>query len=441
MSEKELKMSAFDIFGQVAETIEDAQKKSANESIGRKIEMLRMNKEGRYSVRILPLAPVKDTENNWTLPRKGYEYPVRELLLKIVTGQDKNGKDKVSFVNVRHLKNVYPEVEGDLIDTFVQIACEKYANDEALCKTILSNSFSGGLKYDSKRYMYVLNMDKRDEGIKMFSLSYPQYLEVEERKLNLWNQELQSDPASLCPISSPADGYPIEITRKKEGGKTSYIFDIARRKAPLEESELNALLELPRLPETLYRYTNFHLEATLAYLKQYEEQKDIDVLSDPRIGEIVEKIKLMFPAGDESHFTFNSKDDEGELSGTPKVTIDDLWDTYNRISDAGISDASADGQNLRNAIVDYINDNDLDVAYSRRATNEDLLNLIEDALAAKSKDKSVPKSTPIQESENKEDESEPATPSATRFIERNDDTNEPAVRLDRRADRPQRRRR
>lgn len=448
MSEKDYKeVSAIDLFSAHSETLEDAQKKNASESSGRRLEMFRMNKEGKYKVRILPLAPVQNDKGEYELPRKGYEYPAKELLLKIQTGTTKDGKPQVTYVNIRHLKNIFPALEGaDLIDLFVQIACEKYADDEELCKSIRSNSFSGGLRYDTKRYMYVLNQDKREDGIRMLVLSYAQYKELEERKLDLWKELREDDPNAFCPISSVLNAYPVEITRKKENGKTSYVFNInTRREAPLSEEELQKLLELPRLPEQLYRYTRYHLEATLFFLKQYEEKKDIDVLSDERITDLVEKIKMVLPSDDTSHFNPNSsKDSSEDGTSSAKMTFDQLCDTYDAIVNAGQDDKSEDGLNLRTAMLEFISDNDLDVAISRRMTNADILDGIEDAL--KKNSESGKSSVPAPRHDDDDDEGEPSDPDDVDPEEAepsdpSDDTAEPAARTDRRANRPARRRR
>lgn len=449
MSKKELKeVSVIDLFNAHSETLEDAQKKNASESSGRRLEMFRMDKEGKYKVRILPLAPIPNDNGEYELPRKGYEYPAKELLLKIQTGTTKDGKPQITYVNVRHLKNIFPALEGaDLIDLFVQIACEKYSDDEKLCKAIRDNSFSGGLRYDTKRYMYVLNMDKREDGIRMLALSYAQYKELEERKLDLWKELREDDPKAFCPISSVENAYPVEITRKKENGKTSYVFNInTRREAPLSEEELQKLLDLPRLPEQLYRYTRYHLEATLYFLKQYEEKKDIDVLSDERITDLVEKIKILLPSDDTSHFNPNNSKGSSEDGATgSKMTFDQLCDTYDAIVNAGQDDKSEDGLNLRTAMMEFISDNDLDVSVSRRMTNADILDEIEDAL--KNNAENGKKPAPASENDSEEDderesadpddvdpeEAEPSDPS--------DDTAEPAARTDRRANRPARRRR
>lgn len=460
MSDKDLKkMSPFDIFRATSETIEEAQKKRAEESTGNRIEMFRLKKGGKSKIRILPLAPIKGEDGEYTLPRKGYEYPVKELLLCIKNQTAGTNKPKPQYVNIRHLSHIFPQLQGeDLIDLFSKIACEKYADDEKLCKAIRSNSFSGGIKYDRRRYMYVLNLDEREKGIYLFSLSFSQYKELEDRKIDLWQELLADDENAECPISSITEAYPVEITSKDENGKVSYAININSRKSvPLTEDELNKLLSFTRLPEQLYRYTRFHLEATLAFLKQYEEDKDIDVLSDPRITDLVDRIKLLLPATDQSHFNPNGKSDSSDDSESSKNTIDSLWDTFDKLADAGKNDKSEEGQNLRNAIIEFINDNELDVAFGRRVTNEELLNRIEDAL--KDADE-APATKPEPADEDPEDDDpadedgdnadndpepeedpEDEEPAEPRRPAHNDDTNEPAVRTERRAARPARRRR
>lgn len=440
MSDNELsRLSAIDVFNAHSETLEDAQKKKASENGPRMTDVFRMDKEGKYKIRILPLAPIKGEDGNYTLPRKGYEYPIKELLLKIVVGKTKEGKDKINYVLAPHLKYIFPQLKTDLIDLFVSVACEKYADDKVLCELIKSNSFSGGLRYDSKRYMYILNLDKRDEGVKMFALSYSQYSkELEARKLDLWKELREEDENTMCPISSVQDAYPVEITRSKEDGKTDYKFNInVRKKAPLTENELQTLLELPRLPEVIYRYSRRQLEATIEFLNQYEEKRDIDVLSDPRLQDFIEQVNMLIPADDQSHF--KPKDDSEEGSGDePKNTIDDLWATFDHLAENGLKDTSEEGQNLRNAIVTFIDEHDLDVTYSRRASNEDLLNLIQEALDNRSTKQNDKEEDPEPEQEPEDDDNEPVDQPSEPV--RNDDTNEPAARMARRANKPTRRR-
>lgn len=464
MSEETKMMSALDIFAQTQETFDDAKKKS-NEESGNKVKYFRISNDGDYSVRILPLAPVIDADGN-VLPmeRKGYEYPVKELVLKI-----KGDNNKTSFANVCNAKYAFPQLKADLIDTYVSKALEMYADDEKLCKKVKETSFQGGLKWDSKRCMYILDLEKRNDGLQVLQLSFPQYKEVEERKLKLW-QKLNKKGNVPCPISSIKDAYPLSITRSTEKKKTSYSFNISVEdgKDELTEDELTMLLDAPRLPEVLYTYKRFHLEATIAYLNQYDEETGMEVMATQEIKDCIDQIKLLLPADDQSHFNANgSNNSDGSSNG--KMTIDSLWDLYDKICDEDLDDKSEEGQELRTSIKEFIEDNELDVKITRKKSNEDLLKEIDEALgedagssdeedeavdeeeesaANDEEEEEAPANEPSdeEESEDEEEEEEPATPShrATRR-ERNDDTSEPAAeapaRTSRRTSRPHRPRR
>ena len=304
--EKELKMSALDIFASTQETLEEAKKKSSEESRSR-ATYLRFKNDGTYAIRILPLAPVVDAEGK-VLPmeRKGYEYPLRSLMLKIVEPQtDAKSKPKITYVTVCNAKHAFKDkIQADLIDTYVNRVCEVHADDVALCKKMREGSFSGGLRWDSKRCMYVLDLDNPGEGIKILQLSYSQYKDLEERKLNVWNKLNKGGKNVPCPISSISNAYPTEITRKTENNKASYSFNIdtLSDQHQLDEDACQKLLDMPRLPEVLYRYTRFHLEATIEYLAQIDEKYDIDILHDDAVQNCIEQIKLLLPADDQSHF-------------------------------------------------------------------------------------------------------------------------------------------
>lgn len=469
MSEETKMMSALDIFAQTQETFDDAKKKS-NEESGNKVKYFRISNDGDFSVRILPLAPVIDADGN-VLPmeRKGYEYPVKELVLKIKTGlKDKDGKDKFAFVNICNAKYVFPQLEKDLIDTYVSKALEMYSDDEKLCKKVKETSFQGGLRWDSKRCMYILDLDKRNDGLQVLQLSFSQYKEVEERKLKLW-QKLNKKGNVPCPISSIKDAYPLGITRSTEKKKTSYSFNISVEdgKDELTEDELTMLLDAPRLPEVLYTYKRFHLEATIAYLNQYDEESGMEVMKSQEIRDCIDRIKLLLPADDQSHFNANSNN--GDASSDGKTTIDSLWDLYDKLCDEDLDDKSEEGQELRTSIKEFIEENELDVKITRKKSNEDLLNEIDEILGQDGgssneeeepeeeaeeepainddEEEATPTDGPSNEEESEEEaEEEPATPSNHRARrERNDDTNEPAAeapaRQGRRVARPHRPRR
>lgn len=441
-TKQDIAMSALDIFKIHQETFEDAKKKSSSEN-SKRASYLRFSKDGTYTIRILPLAPVVDADGNVTLPRKGYEYPTKELLLKIEDPKkDAKGKTKTHYVSVCNVKYAFPNVPADLIDTYVATVCDLYADDKALCDKIKSGGFNGGLKYDSKRCMYVYDMDKRSDGMQILQISYAQYKELEERKLGLWAKLLSKNSSAPCPISSIDAAYAVEIIRKTDK-KTEYSvnIDTVSDIDILTESEMQALLDAPRLPEVLYRYTRFHLEATIAFLKQMDDKFDIDVMSQPAIQDCIDAIKLALPAEDQSHFTLGG-DDTAKNANTTSA-LDALWNEWEAIDGAGEDDKSDQGRALRVSIKEYIEDNELDIAITRTKTNYDLLNEIESVMSnsnpqpeTKEEDDSA---KPVQEEdEDIENDAPAADPTPQR--QRNDDTNEPAVRPERRSSHPQRRR-
>lgn len=456
-------MSVFDVFSQGQLTLDEAKKKNQEES-STKAQYLRLSKDGIYNVRVLPLAPVIDADGNpLPMERKGYEYPSKEYLCKIKTGKvDKKNKEVFQYVNVCNAKLAYPKLPNDLIDLYVDTVCAKYADDAKLCETIRSSSFNGGLKYDKKRCMYVLDMDKRGSGMQILQLSFAQYKELENRKLKLWSK-LSKKGSVPCPISSPMNAYPIEIERKNENGKTSYEYNIDQASGidELSETELQALLDAPRLPDVLYKYTRYHLEATIVFLNQMDERFGIKVMKEEVIKDCIDQIKMALPSDDQSHFTLK----EGDKKGTGAATLDDLFAILDSLDAAGKTDRSEEGADLRGQIREFIDTNNLSVKVSRSKSNLDLLNEIQDLMADESgepeldeeEDDESPKSqrsssasVDDEEEEDEDDDSAPSTPYDEDEDEeeedenprrsRNDDTNEPAARPARRVARPARRR-
>ena len=454
---EEMIKSPLDLFVGVQETYEEALKKSTEESSSfAKTKHFRMDSVGTYSVRILPLAPTQQPDGTYALDRKGYEYPTKTQLLRLVNPAPKSKKDQNFFVTVTQAK--YVGLSVDLIDTYLEVAQEKYGDDEKLIKKINGSGFEGGLKWNSQRAMYVIDNENKKEGIQLLTLSYSQYKDLEERKLDIWKKLCKKNLKTPCPISSIQGAYPVEITRKEENKKTSYSFsiDTLSDTIALTEDEVQALLDTPRLPEVLYRYSRFHLEATIEFLKQYDEKNEIDIMGSKKIAEAIEKIKMELPADDKSHFSFDKKErkGEGDSEESGEVTLDSLWNRWEDLNDKGIGDKSEEGQNLRDDIRAFIDDNDLRVRVTRGKSNQECLEEIEDALeAAKSApqnedEEEAPAEVPVNDgdaeeakSENEgksEDDDDEAAETPARG-EHNDDTNEPAVGS-RRTARPARRR-
>lgn len=116
--------------------------------------------------------------------------------------------------------------------------------------------------------MYVIDLDNTGDGIQILQLSYSQYKDLEERKLNLWAKLNKNGKNVPCPISSIDSAYPVEITRKSENNKPAYSFNIdtVSDKDVLDEETLAQLIDMPRLPEQIYRYTRYHWKPLLLIL-------------------------------------------------------------------------------------------------------------------------------------------------------------------------------
>lgn len=453
---EEMIKNPYALFAENQETYEEAVKKSTDESQSfQRTKHFRMDSAGTYTVRILPLAPAEQPDGSYKLERKGYEYPVKTQVLKLDNPRPTGKKDKQFFVNICH--SSYAGLSVDLIDTYLQVAENKYGSDEKLMKKIKGSGFDGGLKWNSQRAMYILDLDNREEGIHLLILSYSQYKDLEDRKLAIWKKLLEKNPKCLCPISSLEDAFPVEITRKEENKKTTYTFNIDTISGaePLSEEEVSSLLETQRIPAAIYRYSRFHMEATIEFLKQYDAKMEMDVMSSKEITEAIEKIKMELHPDDKSHFSFNEKErNSGDNEEPSDNELDSLWNLWEKLNERGIGDKSEEGQDLRDAIREYIDANELNVRVTRGKTNEDLLNDIEDALEVakdgsnneddNTQNDTKPEDTSLEPEPEEEPEPTPApTHTVRRRGEHNDDTNEPAANpvRERRAARPERRRR
>lgn len=425
-NEDMVKFSALDFFTTTQETLEDAKRKKAAES-ATKTAFLRMTKDGTYSVRVLPLAPEIGPDGApLPMKRKGYEYPYKDIFLKLnVT--DKTGKRTVKNYPVCHTKLAYPSLDNDLIELYVRLACEVNANDKAFCDKITGSSFNGGLKYNNTRCMYVLDNAERSKGLQILQLSYSQYKDLDDLRLTNWTKMQQKNPSALCPISSPLAAYPVEI-RRETGQKTEYKISISVIDGTdtLSQEELQALLDAPRLPEALYVYRRFHLDVTIEFLKQRDEEYGLQIMNRQEIKDCIDQIKLHLPADDTSRFIPGGDD-------APKVeamTLEKLWDMFDDLEEKGLGDRSEEGQQLRTALREFIEDNNLDVYVDRKKSNQSVLEEIADLMnegAAASKP-APQDSVELDEPVNVELDTDEVDEPSARRRERNDDTNEPAIR-------------
>lgn len=156
----------------------------------------------------------------------------------------------------------------------------------------------------------------------------------------------------------------------------------------------------------------------------------------------IEALEAEIPADDTSSFSFDKKSKDGDNNDGSSdnsegiITIDILFDMFDDLNDKGLGDKTEEGQELRAKIREFIEQEGLKTRITRATTNSALLDMIEEELqngtgssenqnteSDKTEDEQThaPDPEPVQE---QEDENPRST--------RNDDTNEPAERAERR---------
>ena len=394
-------MSIEEMFLKSQESYEDAQLRAQEENRSfARTEFFRMDKFGVYRLRILPIAPNQDG----TPSRPGYEFPVHQLLLEL----EKPGNGaKASKMYVTVTRATDAGYSVDPIETYrkLAVAAAKEMGDEKLAEKIDGGSFGGGLKYGYGHCMYIYDLSERGKGLQMMTLSHAQFKELDERKFKLWSKKLQKNPSYPCPISSVREAYPVEIEKRKNGAKTEYIISIDNESdsLPLSREELTALLGAPRIPEVIYRYTRYHLGATVEFLKQCDTLYGMNLMESDEMKQIVDTLAGELPKEDTSEFSFDrrSKDNkENEQSGNGPLSLDDLFERYEELQEQGLGDKTEEGQELRAMIRGYIDQERLPIRITRSTSNRELLDMIEHEIEG-------PKPEAEAESDDEEQEERP----------------------------------
>ena len=266
---------------------EEAQRQSAEENKSfSKTEFFRMEKLGTYNLRMLPIAPNQDG----TLDRKSYEYPCRSLLVELTNPKSKEGKPH--YVSLPRATDA--DFTVDLIDTYRKEAVDEALSrgNEKMADKIGGGSFGGGLKYTYSHAIYILDLDERAKGIQLLHLSHSQFMALEEKRFTLWQKLLQKNPSAACPVSSVQGGYPVVIKKKKNNSKTEYDISIETLDGPevVAIEELTALMATPRIPEIINRYSRYHYEATIEYLRQCDERFEMNILDTEVMQEAIKQL-------------------------------------------------------------------------------------------------------------------------------------------------------
>lgn len=377
--DRESMVSVEDLFLASQETYAQAQLRAQEENKAfARTEFFRMDKLGVYRLRVMPIAPAADG----VLARPGYEFPVHQLLLELEKPST-GGKAAYLYVTVPRATDAgYPL---DLIDIYrkAAVAEAKALGDDKLAEKIGGGSFGGGLKYSYGHALYVLDLDERAKGLQLLTLSHSQFKDLDERKFKLWQKKLAKNPSYPCPISSIRDAYPVEIEKKKNGGKTEYLVSIDNESDAdiLSKEELAALMSAPRIPEVIYRYSRYQAEATVEYLKQCDARYGMSLMEGDEMKEAVATLMAALPKEDTSSFSFDKRTkDNKENPAAGAATLDDLFERFESLQAEGLGDRTEQGQELRGLIRAYIEQEGLQIRVTRSTSNKDLLEMIEEAM-------------------------------------------------------------
>ncbi|MBT9932345.1 hypothetical protein [Bacteroides ovatus] len=398
-------MSVEDLFLKSQESYETAQARAAEENKGfAKTEFFRMEKLGTYRLRVLPIAPNPDG----TTDRNGYEYPIHQMLLELEK-PSKSNKAQYAYVTVPRTTDAGYSI--DLIDTYRKMAVSeaKDNGNEKMAEKIAGGSFGGGLKFSYGHATYILDLDERAKGIQLLTLSHSQFKDLDERKFKLWQKKLAKNPSYPCPISSIANAYPVEIEKKKNNSKTEYAISIDNEADTdtLSKEELTALLNTPRIPEIIFRYSRYQFGATVEFLKQCDNKYNLNIMDSEEMKEAIAKLSSELSKEDTSEFTFDKRSkDAKENAENSAVSIDSLFDKFEDLQEQGLGDKTEEGQELRGLIRAFIEQEHLSVRITRSTSNQELLDMIEEAMQGGDKTSKDTQTQVVQETGSEEQGSE-----------------------------------
>lgn len=301
----------------------------------------------------------------------------------------------------------------DPIETYRRMAVEaaKEDGDDKLAEKIAGGSFGGGLKYSYGHCLYVFDLGERAKGVQMMTLSHAQFKDLDERKFKLWSKKLAKNPSYPCPVSSVYDAYPVEIEKRKNGAKTEYVISIDNESepVPLTKEELTALMGAPRIPEIIYRYTRYHLGATVEFLKQCDGIYGMSLMETDEMKTVIDTLDGELPKEDTSAFSFDRRTKDNRENGREGggISLDDLFERYDELQRQELGEKTEEGQELRAMIRGYIEQEGLSVRVTRSTSNRELLDLIESEMEGP-KPGDEPEDAPGEEEEQPEETEERA---------------------------------
>ena len=135
----------------------------------------------------------------------------------------------------------------------------------------------------------------------------------------------------------------------------------------------------PRIPEIIYRYTHYHLGATVEFLKQCDGIYGMSLMETDEMKTVIDTLDGELPKEDTSAFSFDRRTKDNRENGREGggISLDDLFERYDELQRQELGDKTEEGQELRAMIRGYIEQEGLSVRVTRSTSNRELLDLIE----------------------------------------------------------------
>ena len=210
--------------------------------------------------------------------------------------------------------------------------------------------------------------------------------------------EDEDESISVDPFTDPDDGKPVLITYNGKAKKAAdyYKVQLSKTAVPLSDDELEKFSKLTPLSQLpMLNYNEEMFELALNGLQHFDAEHEIDLFDTDEFQEIIEELREQFNEVEEKP--------KSKSKSTKNQVIEEDEDEEDE--DVVEDEESEDGDEFdsldRTELKKYISKNGLDISIKKSMSDDDIRDLIREAINSDESDEEV---------EEDEDESEDETP-------------------------------
>lgn len=346
MSETKKRFTLKDLKGTKAAAVAEQAEEIKSKGKGKKQEYLQIE-EGVNRVRIMPCHPDTDPKNLYAQKREVSWLPFRK--------EDGSLGRRPVMNAVTHGGQ-----EKDIVACYVRMAPEfikadRSASSKDKAKKIDAlTDFKNGIAPKGSYLMYAKKEEKDKVVRGLLEVTYGV-----KRKLDALSiSDLEEDPEVIDPISDPIDGSVVKITYSpSESNNNKYTVVLDRKASQLTEEDVDWLNDQTPLYEMLVDvYHKGHFDKAVEGLEIYDEQHGIGLFHQDEFQDLISELRSQLPDAPERE----DEEDEGDAKpGRKGKRLEDMD---------------------RGELKQFILDNELDIRVTRKMTEEDILEAIEEEL-------------------------------------------------------------